>query len=54
MPIWLRNFTFNKIKAHFDKEAEAYEKSAKVSNSKSTQIARPNIKPAYTTKASNK
>ena len=42
------------MKAHFDKEAEAYEKSSKVAKSKSTEIARPNIKPAYTTKASNK
>jgi len=42
------------MKAHFDKEAEAYEKSNKPSKKKSTQIARPNVKPAYTTKASNK
>jgi len=54
MPIWLRNFTFNKLKAHFDNEAEAYEKSNKTSKSESTQVARPNIKPAYTTKGSNK
>ena len=54
MPIWLRNFTFNKIKAHYDKEAEAIQKSKKSTKTKSTQIARPNIKSAYTTKASNK
>tara|TARA_B110000902_G_scaffold266064_1_gene352399 strand:- start:2167 stop:2331 length:165 start_codon:yes stop_codon:yes gene_type:complete len=54
MPIWLRNFTFNKMKAHFDKETEQAEKQTKSSTDKSTQVARPNIKPAYSTKASNK
>ncbi|MDC6465013.1 hypothetical protein PQZ39_01125 [bacterium] len=33
MPIWLRKFTFNEIKKHYEKEAEAYE-SAKSNNSK--------------------
>tara|TARA_R110002050_G_scaffold50529_2_gene116806 strand:+ start:1273 stop:1401 length:129 start_codon:yes stop_codon:yes gene_type:complete len=42
------------MKSHFDNEKEAYEKSNKTSKSKSTQIARPNVKPAYTTKATNK
>ncbi len=54
MPIWLRNFTFNKIKEHFEREAKTLQKSKKATNTKSNQIARPNIKPAYTTKASNK
>ncbi len=26
MPIWLRRFTFNSIKEHFDAEREAYNK----------------------------
>jgi len=25
MPIWLRKFTFNEIKKHYEAEAEAYE-----------------------------
>ena len=25
MPIWLRKFTFNEIKKHYDEEAEAYQ-----------------------------
>lgn len=25
MPLWLRKFTFNEIKKHYDTEAEAYE-----------------------------
>ena len=27
MPIWLRNFTFKKIREHYEKEQEAYESS---------------------------
>tara|TARA_R110000803_G_scaffold209774_1_gene280021 strand:+ start:46 stop:393 length:348 start_codon:yes stop_codon:yes gene_type:complete len=27
MPIWLRKFTFNEIKKHYDEESAAYEKS---------------------------
>tara|TARA_R110000851_G_scaffold259267_1_gene411791 strand:- start:475 stop:639 length:165 start_codon:yes stop_codon:yes gene_type:complete len=54
MPIWLRNFTFNKLKEHFEKETEQAEKQTKSSTNKNTQVARPNIKPSYSTKASNK
>jgi hypothetical protein len=32
MPIWLRNFTFNKINEHYKKEQEAYDKANKGSN----------------------
>ena len=49
MPIWLRKFTFNKIKEHFDNQSEST--PTPVQSSK-PQIAKPNIKPAYTTKAS--
>jgi hypothetical protein len=28
MPIWLRRYTFNEIKAFYDKEKEEYEKSS--------------------------
>lgn len=50
MPIWLRKFTFNKIKEHFEQANEA----APPAPTKSTpQIAKPNIKPNYSTKASN-
>ena len=27
MPLWLRKFTFNEIKKHYEEEAEAYEKA---------------------------
>ena len=36
MPIWLRKFTFKRIKDWYDKEKEIYSKSS--SNSNNTQI----------------
>ena len=32
MPRWLRQFTFNKIKEHYDKENEVHENASKGSN----------------------
>jgi hypothetical protein len=52
MPIWLRNFTFHKIKEWHEKQNEEQSKAAKQNSSNKPQIARPNIKPNYTTKAS--
>ena len=44
MPIWLRTFTFNKLKEFYDKEAEAAEKqNNQLSNKSSKEIARPDI-----------
>lgn len=37
MPIWLRKFTFQKIKAHYDKQQEEMEK-AKGQNSKMKEV----------------
>ena len=57
MPIWLRKFTFNKIKEHFDKqneEAEKQQNMLKNKQSSNKEIARPNIAPTYTTKAPKK
>jgi hypothetical protein len=47
MPIWLRRFTFNKIKEHFDKQNEEAEKQQNQLNNKTSakDIARPNIQP---------
>lgn len=47
MPIWLRKFTFNKLKEHYDKEKEAAEKQQNQLKNKSNpkDIARPNITP---------
>jgi hypothetical protein len=49
MPIWLRNFTFNKLKEHYEKVNNTNDPP-----SKSRKIQRPNIKQGYSTKASNK
>jgi hypothetical protein len=57
MPIWLRRFTFNKIKEHFEKQNEENEKQQNMLNNKQNsrkEIARPNIAPTYTTKAPKK
>lgn len=45
MPIWLRNFTFKKIKEWYDKEQEqADAQNNQLTNkSASNQVARPNI-----------
>lgn len=53
MPIWIRKFTFQKIKEYYEKQAEETEKQqAKANNIQS--LAKPNIKPTYTAKASPK
>jgi hypothetical protein len=57
MPLWLRQTTFNLMKEHYDKEAEANEKQSNMLNNKNkSEISRPNIAPppTYTTKAPKK
>ncbi len=44
MPIWLRTFTFNKLKEHYDKEqAQIDEQNNMLTNKNVNEIARPNI-----------
>jgi len=53
MPIWLRNFTFNKIKDWYDKAKEEESKLLNPNQSKSNpEIFKPDINPSYNTKAS--
>ena len=55
MPIWLRKFTFNKIKEYYDKQNEEAEKQQNMlKNNSIKELARPNINPTYTTKAPKK
>ncbi len=66
MPIWLRNFTFNKIKEHYDEESQEMKKAQGKSSGAKTvvnsegKIEAPehfkNVKkpPTYVTKASKK
>ena len=53
MPIWLRLFTFNKMKEHYDKQAEEQEKvQNQLKNKQNKDIVRPNITPpTYKVKA---
>lgn len=58
MPIWLRKFTFEKIKEFYDKEREEAEKNSNMlKNSSNKDISRPNIapkQPTYVSKAPTK
>jgi len=59
MPIWLRRFTFETLREHFEKQNEEAEKQQNMmkNNSKNKgELSRPNIapKPTYTTKAPRK
>ena len=54
MPIWLRRFTFNKLREYYEKQKEEQEKANKQMNpKKSSSPAKPNINSnkGYTTKA---
>jgi hypothetical protein len=49
MPIWLRTFTYNKLKEHYDKEqAQIDEQNNILTNKNVNEIARPNIPQANT------
>jgi len=49
MPIWLRNFTFQKLKEWYDKEQEQIEKqNNQLTNKNAAEVARPNIPAAST------
>jgi hypothetical protein len=47
MPIWLRKFTFEKIKEYYEKQKEETEKQQSLLKNKSSkEIAKPNIAPS--------
>lgn len=57
MPIWLRKFTFEKIKTYYEKKREAEEEAAnkaKGVQKAENSVSRPNISPSYTTKVPQK
>jgi hypothetical protein len=55
MPIWLRKFTFNKIKEYYDKQNEEAEAQRKMLENKGKpEISRPDVVPTYSTKAAKK
>ncbi len=46
MPVWLRLFTFNKLKEHYEKQQEAINKQQNMLKNKSTkEIAKPDVAP---------
>ena len=53
MPIWLRRFTFNKLKTWHDEQAKA-SKTNTSATARHQKLDRPDIKPSYTTKTSSK
>lgn len=54
MPIWLRRFTFSKLKEHYEKQSENEQKINQSISNKVPKITKPNIKPSYVSKASTK
>ena len=48
MPIWLRRFTFNKIREFYDSKDDNQQKE------KTAELLRPQIDPTYNTKAPKK
>ena len=54
MPIWLRRFTFQKLKEYFDKQSDEQAQWERANKSQKPQILKPGIGPSYSTKTSPK
>lgn len=54
MPIRYRDFIYNQIRDHYDKQAKEAEKQQQAMKSKTSQVAKPAIKPTYTAKSPTK
>ena len=54
LPIRYREFIYNQIREHYEKQSKETEKQQKSIKSKTSQTAKPNIKPTYTAKAPKK
>jgi len=52
MPVWLRNFTFQKINEFYEKEAEEMKKASKGKGGNSMPKGPAIRQPSYSTKAS--
>ena len=51
MPIWLRNYTFQKMNEYYEKEQEAMNKATKKTSTSSVPKGPAVRKPSYSTKA---
>ena len=55
MPTWLRRFTFETLREHYDKQAEEMSKQQNMMKNKSSKdIPRPDIAPKQPTYTTNK
>ena len=55
MPIWLRRFTFETLKEHYDKQKEEMDKQNNMlKNNTNKELSRPNIAPKQPTYTTNK
>lgn len=54
MPIWIRRFTFQKLKEHYDKQSDQQKEWQNAKKSQQPQILRPGVGPSYSTKTSPK
>jgi hypothetical protein len=54
MPIRYRDFIYNQIREHFEKQNKEAEKKQKQINTNNTKNNKPNIKPTYTAKVPKK
>jgi len=55
MPIWLRRFTFETLKEHYEKISEENAKSQNLlQNKNNKELSRPNIAPKQPTYTTNK
>jgi hypothetical protein len=56
MPTWLRRFTFETLREHYEKQAEANNKAENLlqNNNNPKEIARPCISPKQPTYTTNK
>ena len=54
LPVRYREFIYNQIREHYEKQAKEAEKQQKSMKSKTAQTAKPNINPTYTAKAPKK
>jgi len=55
MPIWLRRFTFETLKEHYDKQTEEINKQQNMLKNKSSKdLPRPDIAPKQSTYTTNK
>ena len=58
MPLWLRRFTYETLKEHYEKQKQEQEKQSNtLKNTSNKDVSRPNIapkQPTYTAKAPKK